>query len=79
MIRANTDIPIKLMKTNQVITSPDVKGNLMIKLIKNKIVWSNKKRRSLQIRVKKNNFFSLSIKIYNSKSTNRTNISNISR
>lgn len=47
MIRANTDIPIKLMKVDQIITSPDVKGNLTIKLLKNKIVWYTKKIRNL--------------------------------
>ena len=47
MIRANTDIPIKLMKVDQIITSPDVKGNLIIKLLKNKIVWYTKKIRNL--------------------------------
>ena len=38
MIRASTDTPIKVIKVNQIKISPEVKGNLVIKPIRNKVV-----------------------------------------
>ena len=78
MIRASTDTPIKVIKVNQIKISPEVKGNLVIKPIRNKVVWNNKNTESFQAKIRKNNLFNLSIKVYWSKSTNWTNVNNIS-
>ena len=78
MIRASTDTPIKVIKVNQIKISPEVKGNLVIKPIRNKVVWNNKNTESFQAKIRKNNLFNLSIKVYWSKSTNWTNVNDIS-
>ena len=78
MIRASTDTPIKVIKVNQIKISPEVKGNLVIKPIRNKVVWNNKNKESFQAKIRKNNLFNLSIKVYWSKSTNWTNVNDIS-